>query len=69
MNWLGQLFARRRMYRDLEDEIQQHLAEKTDALMAEGMSREKAGAGGEARVRECDKDRGAQSRGLDVAGG
>lgn len=42
MNWLGQLFARRRMYRDLEDEIQQHLAEKTDALMAEGMSRKAA---------------------------
>ncbi|HEY6375277.1 MAG TPA: ABC transporter permease, partial [Edaphobacter sp.] len=34
--------ARRRMYRDLEDEIQQHLAEKTDALMAEGMSRKSA---------------------------
>lgn len=39
---LSQLFARRRLYRDLADEIQQHLDEKTEALMAEGMSGEEA---------------------------
>ena len=30
------------MYSDLSEEIEQHLAEKTVLLMAEGMSREKA---------------------------
>ncbi|HTX77981.1 MAG TPA: ABC transporter permease [Terracidiphilus sp.] len=39
---LMQLFARRRIYRDLADEIRQHIEEKTEALMAEGMSREEA---------------------------
>ena len=36
------LFTRRRIYDDLSEEIQQHLEEKTEALMAEGMSREEA---------------------------
>lgn len=39
---LRQVFARRGIYRDLADEIQQHIEEKTEALMAEGMSREEA---------------------------
>jgi hypothetical protein len=39
---LMQLFARRRLYRDLADEIHQHIEEKTDALIADGMSREEA---------------------------
>ena len=30
------------MYSDLSEEIEQHLAEKTELLMAEGMSREEA---------------------------
>jgi hypothetical protein len=42
MNWLRQLFARRQIYRDLSEEIQQHLAEKVEALMAQGMSRRDA---------------------------
>lgn len=42
MKWLKPLFARRRMYSDLSEEIEQHLAEKTELLMAEGMSREEA---------------------------
>ena len=28
MNWLRQLFARRRLYRDLSEEIQAHLTRK-----------------------------------------
>src|SRR3984885_3247582 len=42
MTWLKQLVTRRRIYSDLSEEIQQHLAEKTEALMATGMSREEA---------------------------
>ena len=36
MNWLRQLFTRRQIYSDLTEEIRQHLAEKTEALIAEG---------------------------------
>src|SRR6201996_3477452 len=42
MSWLRQLFTRRQIYRDLSEEIQQHLAEKVEALMAGGMSRKEA---------------------------
>ena len=42
MNWFAQLFNRRRIFSDLSEEIQQHLTEKMEALMAEGMSREEA---------------------------
>ena len=42
MNWIRQFLIRRRMSRELKEEIQQHLAEKIDALMSEGMSREEA---------------------------
>jgi hypothetical protein len=42
MNWLRQLFTRRQIYNDLSEEIQQHLAEKVEALVAEGMSRKDA---------------------------
>ena len=42
MNWLRRLFSRQEIYGDLSDEIQQHLAEKTETLVGEGMSREEA---------------------------
>src|SRR5580658_2798277 len=42
MNWLKHLFTRRRIYSDLSEEIRQHLREKTEALMAQGMSRAEA---------------------------
>ena len=42
MNWLKQLFARRRMYRELSEEIQAHLDEKVEELVADGMPREEA---------------------------
>jgi putative ABC transport system permease protein len=42
MTWFQQLFTRHKIYSDLSEEIQQHLDEKTEALMAEGMSREDA---------------------------
>ena len=44
MNWLKQLFARRRMNDDMSEEIQEHLAEKIEELVAEGMSRKDATA-------------------------
>jgi putative ABC transport system permease protein len=42
MNWFKQLFSRGRLYSDLSDEIQEHLDEKIDELVAGGMSREEA---------------------------
>src|ERR1051326_4454390 len=42
MNWIKRLFSRRRLYSDLSDEIQEHLAEKIEELVASGMSREEA---------------------------
>lgn len=42
MNWLRTRFARRRMTADLAEELQQHLDEKVDALVAQGMPREEA---------------------------
>ena len=42
MNWFRQIFTRRRIYSDLSEEIEQHLVEKMEALMAGGMSREDA---------------------------
>jgi predicted permease len=44
MNWLRQLFSRRRLYKDLSEEIQEHLEEKIDELVAGGMSRKEATA-------------------------
>jgi hypothetical protein len=42
MNWLRQLFSRRRIYRELSEEIQAHLDEKVEELVAEGMPRQEA---------------------------
>ncbi|HEY2915452.1 MAG TPA: ABC transporter permease, partial [Candidatus Angelobacter sp.] len=44
MNWLHQLISRRREYRNLSDEIAEHLQEKIDELMANGMPRQDAEA-------------------------
>lgn len=42
MQWVKQLFSRRRMYGELSEEIAAHIEEKIDELMAGGMSREDA---------------------------
>src|ERR671923_2238274 len=42
MNWLKQLFSRRRLYRDLTEEIREHLEEKTQELVRDGMSKKDA---------------------------
>jgi len=44
MNWFKQLFSRRRFYDDLSEEIQQHVQEKIEELLASGMSRKEAAA-------------------------
>src|SRR6266852_7137723 len=44
MMWLKHLFSRRRLYNDLSEEIQQHLEEKIEELVAAGMSRKEASA-------------------------
>src|SRR5215475_8867095 len=42
MNWLRQLFSRQKLYEDLSEEIQAHLDEKVEELVAEGTPREEA---------------------------
>src|SRR5881394_1639974 len=42
MSWLKRLFARRRIYGDLSEEIREHLEEKIEELVAGGMSRKEA---------------------------
>jgi predicted permease len=42
MGWFRQLFTRRRIYDDLHEEIEQHLAEQVEALVAGGMGRQEA---------------------------
>jgi predicted permease len=42
MNWLKQLFSRQRMNSDLSEEMRYHLEEKTEELIAGGMSKEEA---------------------------
>ena len=44
MNWLKQWFSRRHLYHALSDELQQHLGEKIEELVAAGMSKEDATA-------------------------
>jgi len=44
MNWFKQLFSRRRLYNDLSEEIQAHLEEKIEELVAGGMPRKEAAA-------------------------
>src|SRR5215472_5790617 len=39
MNWLKQILSRRRLDRDLSYEIRQHLEERMEELMANGMPR------------------------------
>ena len=42
MNWFQQIFSRRRMTGELSEEMQQHLDEKIEAFVAQGMPREDA---------------------------
>jgi predicted permease len=42
VNWLGNLFSRRRRYQDLSVSIREHLEEKIDELMEQGMSHQQA---------------------------
>ena len=37
MNWFTQLFRRGQIYSDLNEEIEEHLAEKVEALVAGGI--------------------------------
>ena len=41
-HWIKQMFSRRRLSADLSEEMQQHLEEKIEALIANGMPREEA---------------------------
>lgn len=42
MNWISHVFSRRRLYDHLSTEIQAHLEERTEELVAGGMSRDEA---------------------------
>ena len=42
MNWIPQIFRRRKLYNELSEEIRLHIEERAEQLMGEGMSREEA---------------------------
>jgi predicted permease len=42
MNWIPNIFRRRRLYDDLSEEIRLHIEERAEQLMREGMSRNEA---------------------------
>jgi hypothetical protein len=42
MNWLPDILRRKRLYSDLAEEMRLHLEERTEQLIAEGMSRKEA---------------------------
>jgi putative ABC transport system permease protein len=44
MNWLKQLFSRGHLYNDLSDEIREHLEEKIEELVANGLPKKEANA-------------------------
>jgi hypothetical protein len=44
MNWLRQIFSRRRIYGELSEDMRGHLEEKVEELMAGGMSHQDAEA-------------------------
>src|SRR6266403_5884072 len=44
MTWLKRLFGRRRLFGELSEEIETHLEEKIEELVAGGMSRKEAAA-------------------------
>ena len=39
MNWMKQLVSRRGLYDDLSEEMRQHIEEKVEELVADGMPR------------------------------
>ncbi|MGH9672584.1 MAG: ABC transporter permease, partial [Bryobacteraceae bacterium] len=63
MNWVKQILMRRRIYDDLSEEIREHLAERIEALMQTGMSREQAAA---AARREFGNVASLEERGREV---
>ena len=42
MGWFAQLFSRRRRYDDISVSIQEHMEERIEELMADGISRKQA---------------------------
>src|SRR5271165_173601 len=42
MNWVPNIFRRRRLYDDLSEEIRLHMEERVEQLMGEGMDRREA---------------------------
>src|SRR5258708_29454376 len=44
MMWLRRLFSRRRLYKDLSEEIREYIEEKVEKLVAAGTSRKEAAA-------------------------
>ena len=42
MNWIPNIFRRRKLYDDLSEEIHLHIEERAEQLMSDGMSREEA---------------------------
>jgi hypothetical protein len=54
MNWIPNIFRRRKLYDDLSEEMRLHIEERTEQLMGEGMSRRKPRGQRDARFRQPD---------------
>ena len=52
MDWIPNFLRRRKLYEDLSEEMQLHLEERAEQLMAEGMSPQEAQAAGTPRIRK-----------------
>lgn len=63
MNWITRILRRRQLYSDLSEEIRQHIEEKVDDLVQQGVPREEAVA---AARREFGNVTLVEERGRDV---
>ena len=68
MNWLPDIFRRRKIYGDLAEEMRLHLEERTEQLMSEGLSRKEAEQAAR-RFRKLDAAGRAQPRSVADTGG
>lgn len=67
MNWLKQLFSRPHLYGDLSEEIREHLEERTQELVRDGMSRKDADSAARREFGNVTLVGGGQPRRMAVA--
>jgi hypothetical protein len=69
MSWLERIFRRRRLYDELDEEVREHIEEKTEQLMRlENLSQVQARQAALPRIRESYSRPDAEPRGVGMAG-